>query len=243
MIVFAVCDDDIAFAELLTRNLRKLLLNIPDELECSVKAFFSSKQILDYIQNNQINILLLDIDMPKVSGFQLAEILKKRSPDTIIIFVSAYDSFVYDSFQFNPFCFLRKNHLKVELPATIQKVLHKYLDNNITRLFKTTEGNINIRIQDIIYIESVKNYYRVHCKSNSVYTCRGTLSSIEKELPDAYFHKIHPAFIINMDNISIVGSNRTVILIDGTTLTVSIRKWSSFHSSYMEYTRKKVTLL
>ena len=140
MVVFAVCDDDIAFTKVLYNNLNNILISAPSTIEYKVLQYTSSKQLLDDISIHPINILLLDIDIPNINGFQIAEILQKKSPDTIIIFVSAYDNLVYDSFQFNPFCFLRKNHLKNELMPTIQKVLNIFFENNNTILFKNIKS-------------------------------------------------------------------------------------------------------
>ena len=243
MVVFAVCDDDIAFTKVLYNNLNNILISAPSTIEYKVLQYTSSKQLLDDISIHPINILLLDIDMPNINGFQIAEILQKKSPDTIIIFVSAYDNLVYDSFQFNPFCFLRKNHLKNELMPTIQKVLNVFFENNNTILFKTIEGNINVRVKDINFIESNKNYYEINMISGRVYKCRGTLSSIEAYLPSDDFYRIHKAFIINFNNIVSVDSNRKITIANKKYFYVSLRKWSSFKSLYMDFSRKRVVLV
>ena len=242
MLVFGVCDDDVTFAELLTDHIQQKLICIPEEIEYYVKTFFSAAEVSDYIRNNPIHILLLDIDMPGTNGFQLAEALQSQSPDTIIIFVSAYDNLVYDSFRFNPFCFLRKNHLKADLPQTLQKVLDKFLCTNDTKVFDTTDGAVNLRMQDILYIESVKNYYEVHCKSQKVYRCRGTISALETELSNTNFYRIHTAFLVNMENIATIAANRKIVLCDNTAIFVSLRKWQGFHDAYMAYCRKRVIL-
>lgn len=242
MIVFAVCDDDTAFAELMTRSLRKLFVSLPDEIECSVHTFFSANQVLRYVEQNPIHVLLLDIDMPDKNGFELAEVLQKKSPSTIIVFVSAYDNFVYDSFQYNPFCFLRKEHLRSELSRTVQRVLEKYLSSNETMIFSTVDGDINLRIDDIVYIESVKNYFEIHSAEKKVFRCRGTLASIEEELQKHNFYRTHTAFLINMINIRSVGANRMIELTDGSAFSVSLRKWKGFHEAYMEFSRKRVVM-
>ncbi len=240
MIIFAVCDDDIVFAELLSKHLRELSVKFPEEIETHVRTFFSASQVLNYIKQNPIHILLLDIDMPGLNGFELAESLQKVSPNTLIIFVSAYDHYVYDSFLFHPFCFLRKTHLKGELDKAVIRAVHKFLETNETMLFSTVEGDVNIRIQDIAYIESVKNYYEIHCGKNTVCRCRGTLSSIEPDLATYNFYRVHPAYLVNMQSIRSVNANRIIELTDGTTFTVSLRKWAGFNKAYMEFARKKV---
>lgn len=240
MIVFAVCDDDTAFAELTADHLRALSAHFSEEIETHVCTFFSASQVLNYIGQNPIHILLLDINMPGFNGFELAESLQKISPTTIIIFVSAYDYYVYDSFLFNPFCFLRKTHLKEELDKTVIRAVRRFFETNDTMIFSTVDGNVNIRIQDIVYIESVKNYYEIHCGKNIVCRCRGTLSSVEPALVRHNFHRVHPAYLVNMQGIRSVNANRNIELIDGTSFYVSLRRWAEFNKAYMEFARKRV---
>ncbi len=242
MIVFAVCDDDAVFAKILTNHLRRLFVGLPDEIECLAQTFLSSEQVLRYIEKKSIHILFLDIDMPGKNGFELAKILQKKSPSTIIVFVSAYDSYVYDSFRFSPFCFLRKTHLKEELNDTVQRVLKKFLESSETMVFSTVYGDVKLRIQDIVYIESVKNYYEIHCDEKSVFRCRGTITSAEAAISKYSFYRIHTAFLINMENIRLVGANREIEMTDGTRHFVSLRKWKGFYEAYMNFSRKRVLL-
>lgn len=242
MIVFAVCDDDAAFTNMLARHLETLFVAFPDEMDCRVQTFTSAEQVLRYLEKNPIHILFLDIDMPGKNGFELAETLQRKSPSTILVFVSAYESLVYDAFRYQPFYFLRKTHMLDELHAVVQKVAEKYLENNETKVFPTVDGDVNIRIQDIAYIESVRNYYHIHHASGTVYRCRGTLAALESELAEFDFYRVLPAFLINLANIRSVGANRQLLLTDGTTLTVSLRKWKGFNEAYMRFSRKRVLL-
>ena len=106
MIQFAICDDSAVFVETLKNGLNNILLSISDGVDYELHTFTSSNDLLEYSAHTPINILFLDIDMPKLDGFGIAASLQKSSPDTMIIFVSAYDSFVFDSFQFSPLGFI-----------------------------------------------------------------------------------------------------------------------------------------
>lgn len=240
MIEFAVCDNDIAFANTLAQKINHILVGISDNYDYYIHKFYSSDQVLSFIENHPINILFLDIDMPNKNGFCVAETLQNKSLDTIIIFVSAYDKFVYESFKFTPFCFLRKEHIGAELKSTLNKVLEKFFENNVTIQFNTVDGIINIRAKDIVYIESIKNYYLVHCKSDTIYKCRGTLTSIETELNLHSFVRVHQAYIVNLQNVMSVHANRKIIMYPNFTLFASLRKWASFNEAYMEFSRRRI---
>ena len=128
MLTIAVCDDDPAFAYTLTQKLRELCAHyVPDHIDCQIlPEFTSATEVLRYLSKYSIDILFLDIVMPQTNGFQLAGVLMERYPNTLILFVSAHDDFVYKSFAFNPFRFLRKEHLAKELPYALQKAVEKF---------------------------------------------------------------------------------------------------------------------
>lgn len=245
MVILGVCDDDIGFAKNLSNKIEGILLGMPDSIDYRIRLFTSANQLIQNFESEPINILLLDIDMPGMNGFEVAEKIQKIYKETIIIFVSAYDNFVYKSFQFNPFCFLRKAHLKEEIRPTIQNVLNRFFENKETMIFKAVMGDINIRLKDICYIECKKNYYDIHLSSGVIYTCRGTLSSIEDKMSEKDFFRIHKAFIVNMIYIDSLGTNYQIKMKHGNVnnsqiLPVSMRKWASFKNAYMTFIRNRV---
>ena len=121
MLTIAICDDNPQFAKILAKKINSLCAhNLPERVDCQIAPIFgSAENVLQFLQTQAIHILFLDIDMPKINGFKLAEYLCKHYPETIIIFVSSYEEFVYSSFEYCPFRFLRKSHLEQELPIKI----------------------------------------------------------------------------------------------------------------------------
>ena len=240
MIVFGVCDDDRVFTDLLSENLRRMTVRFPIEIECYIRSFHAAAEVLDYIELNPLDALFLDIDMPDMNGFELADALNGKAPATRIVFVSGYDNFVYDSFRYSPVCFLRKRRLKEELPGVVERIVENILDDAQTGLFDTSDGPVSVPYRNILSIESARNYYEVHCGEGMVYRCRGTLTQAEKKLAASAFCRIHAAVLVNMDNVRTVGADHRLTLIDGRSFTVSQRKWSGFKEAYMRRARKKV---
>ena len=238
MLTIAVCDDNLQFARRLVEKIRVMCATLlPERIICQVVAEFTTAEaVLAYLKNNDISILFLDIEIPKCNGFELAAQINIAYPDVIIIFVSAYDNFVYDSFSYSPFRFLRKSHLETELPEAFEKVIEKCIYNLDTMDFITTDGQATIRIKDILYIEGVKNYYIVHCK-NKDYKCRGTITSIEENTKKYNFFRIHAAYVVNMDNIEKTLNGCTIVMKNGDQLNISQRRYIDFKNSYMKFTR------
>lgn len=239
MLTFAICDDDIAFVKLLSSHLNKLLIRLPDEIEYNILQFTSGEQALKHLRKSQFSAIFLDIDMPGMNGFELARAIRVSYPSMIIIFVSAYDSLVYDSFEFHPYRFLRKTRMNAEFEKTVQSILEDQMKTDATLDFSTLDGNVKLRLDDIVYIESEKNYYIIHCADKSVYRCRGTLSSVELMLDGHDFCRIHSSYLINLSFVEIVDSNRNIRLTDGRSFSVSYRRWNDFHNAYMNYSERR----
>ena len=242
MLTIAICDDNAQFAKILSQKLHALCAyKLPEQVECSVLPPFSSgEEVERYIKDKPLNILFLDIDMPGMNGFELAGKLRLLSPDTVIIFVSAYDEFVYSSFEYCPFRFLRKTHLMQELPVTFEKVIEKCLMDKEILSFNTTDGEIILRIKDVIFFEGQKNYYMVHTCAGKSYKCRGTMESVEKTVSGYDFFRVHAAFIVNLEHIENVNNNGFVSVKSGKTISVSKRRMTDFKAAYMKFLRRRI---
>lgn len=243
MFNIALCDDNTQFLNLLEGNIRRECARlIPEELECTVgPSFGNAEDVLSYIKDNPIDVLFLDIDMPKMNGFELARILCKEYKDTIIVFMSAYDNFVYDSFEFSPFAYLRKNFMVDEIPRVIDRIVEKILEPTRQLTLYTKEGNLSFYVKDILYFESKHNYYIVHCTNRRNYECRGTLSEVEELVGQYNFYRIHSAFLVNIEYVDRIIDN-SYISIKGKQLPVAQRRIVDFRKAYTECTRRGLNL-
>lgn len=243
MINIAVCDDNPRFAALLTQHLKKLsAYKIPQRIDCRfTPAFNSAREVLEYLKDNVIDVLFLDIDMPDTNGFDLAKRLCESHPDTIIIFVSSYEEFVYSSFEYCPFRFLRKAHLAEELDITFQKVIEKCVLDNESLLFYTTEGEIMLRVRDIIFFEGQKNYYVINTVSGAEYKCRGTVESVAEMTKHLDFFRIHSAYVVSLEHIESLCNDGYILMKNNQRLSVSKRRMSDFKNAYMQFIRRRIS--
>ena len=242
MLTIGVCDDNPYFAMTLTKKIHELCTyTLPDHIDCKIlPAFGSANDVIKYLDNRAINILFLDIDMPDINGFKLAEHICLFHPDTIIIFVSSYEDFVYSSFEYCPFRFLRKAHLNQELPLTFKKIIDKCFFDKEALCFNTTEGEQLLRIKDIVFFEGQKNYFAIRTTSSSIYKCRGTLNSVEELVKQYDFYRVQSSYIINYAHITTF-ENDSITMKTGEIINISRRKSNSFKSEYMKYIRRRIT--
>ncbi len=240
MIRIVICDDDPCFATALTEELTALAAKYEGDLDLKIgPTFTSSELVLSFMDQMNFDIIFLDIDMPKITGFDLASKISEKNPKTLIIFVSAYDNYVYQSFAYSPFRFLRKLHLKEELPSAFDKAIEKCISETQGLSFNSTDGNVTLRPSDVLYFENDKNYYNIYCENGAVYKCRGTIKALEDICPDKRFFKIHSAYIINLEHVSETHSSSQVTMKDGTVLSVAAPRRSEFKETYMQFIRRR----
>lgn len=143
MIRFIFCDDNIEFLGILKGFVeRECVKLIPKNEDYMVgPAFSCGKDAIEYISNNHVDVLLLDIDMPTLNGFEIAKIICKDYKHIKIVFMSAYDNFVYSAFEFYPFAYLRKLHISNELPKVLKRIIEKMQEPERQLQLYTTYGS------------------------------------------------------------------------------------------------------
>ncbi len=165
----------------------------------------SSLEALQLIENKEIDLILSDIQMPNLTGIQLSKIVKGK---VNIIFTTAYPQFALESYDLDAIDYLLK---PFEFERFYQAVLKvKSEDKTIVQKADLDEfifiktGNKNsfekVYINDISYVEGLKNYVAIHLKDQQIITYN-TLKHIEDYLSENNFIKIHKSYIISINHI------------------------------------------
>ena len=241
MIRIAVCDDQVYYAKQFVNKIKSICaVKASEQYDCrEYEGFYSAEDVISFLQKNKIDILFLDIEMKGMNGFELASVLNREFPEIIIIFVSAYENYVYSAFEYSPFRFLRKTHIDEELEDALIAAIEKLMSLQKTINFNTVDGKIELRLKDILYFESSGNYLLLHHNGGAPYKIRSTVSEITVKTANYDFCRIHHAYTINLGNIKKTEGNKKVTLKDGTTLPISARKASDFKKAYMDFTNRR----
>lgn len=146
-------------------------------------TFTDAVQGLEYLKSNPVELVFLDINMPDISGVELATLLPK---ETQVIFTTAYSDYAVQGFELDAIDYLLKpfnlgrflkacqkaqEWLQLQ-PATLQQFIY----------IKTTEGQVKVKFKDLFCCEATGNYVTFHLRNDKL-TSRITLAEIEKELP------------------------------------------------------------
>ena len=198
MVSVAICDDE-------KRVLSDISVKIKAVFEsegCQPEMFSTDDpfELLEYIRRNSVNAVFLDIDMPKLSGMDIAQFLTDNDMKTFLIFVTSHDSLVYESFRYHPFSFIRKGYFNEEIGTVVRSVIDQLKKKTDYFTFKTSEGFFRVLFSEILYFESESNYLNLHCLKGN-YKFRSTISSIETELSTKGFLRTHKGFLVNQQHI------------------------------------------
>lgn len=194
MISIAVCDDESKMIE----NIKRIVsAQLPESL---VYAYKSGEDLLADVAQHTFDVVLLDIDMPGMSGMDVAAVLTEQKSKALIVFVTAHDELVYDSFKYHPFAFVRKSYLEKELIRTLTDCSKELEGRDKHFVFKTDGKTVSLSYEDILYFESESNYLIIHLQDDS-YRMRSTMTAVENELTAAGFIRIHKGFLVNREHI------------------------------------------
>ena len=187
---------------------------------------YDGQEALDFLRNNQVDIVFLDIEMPRLTGLELLECMPYP---TSVILTTAYSNFGFEAYQSGVVDYLLKPISFPRFLKAINKIVERPLPRKepeqITEIEVKHDGVLKtIQTQDILYIEAVGNYIRIHMASGKPLLITQTMKYILSVLPAQHFIRIHKSYIVKRENIA--ESKKTeVTLSNGTVLPVG-RKYS-----------------
>ncbi len=194
----------------------------------------SAVEALKAIHTQKIDLIYLDIQMPDLNGIELARVIGKGQGTPRIIFTTAFEKFGLESYKVDALDYLLKPFNYEEFLRTATKALSYYeLVNRSSSaaianpesaeeqyLFLKVEYQwVRIALDDIVFIEGLKDYVKVHLKNDEKAVLSLTsLKELEEKLPSRRFMRVHRSFIVALDKISSMTKNS--LQIGNRTITV-----------------------
>lgn len=249
MIRAAVCDDEQTVLDYLHEHISKEFERQGSEVH--IDKFTLGRDFLSAHKAEPFDVVFLDIRMPDIDGFDIAAELRNLSEKTYIIFITTENTLVYDSFSFQPFDFIPKTILSGK-SETENKLtfLEQHISNAIERLIPKFALNQRICLDlphgektfvfplDIQLIRSAGNYVEYAIIGRGIVRQRKKLDEVESGLNKQLFLRIHKSYIINMKFVKNISfSKSTVIMDDGTVITISKSQKKQAEAAYVKYLR------
>ena len=240
MINIVVCDDNKSYSDELVTRIAYITENGKYSTEkYSVTVFHDPAETMHHCLSNKTDILFLDIDMPVMTGFDIANVIRENDDEIKIIFVSAFENLVYTSFRYNPFRFIRKGHEDNELEeafsAAVKEILYKEMFLTVT----TKNETIRLLFSEIVMLESRRNYVEITTTSGETVRYRTTMNDIEKDLQEYGFIRIHAGFIVSANKIKYF-KNDTVEMRNGAIIKISRKYAATAKDAFRKYLRNEV---
>jgi DNA-binding LytR/AlgR family response regulator len=171
-------------------------------------TFRNAVTAFTYLQQNTVDLIFLDIQMPRLSGIDFLKTLKNPPK---VIFTTAFRDYALDGFELEVADYLLKPIPFDRFLKAVAKVLHqptaanhsvapKSEANENYVYFKVDKKMVRTKMADILYIESIKDYVKVRTGEKEIVT-QQKISYLEESLPKEQFLRIHRSFIINRDKI------------------------------------------
>lgn len=231
MITIAVCDDSKNIVENMKKNIEEYQELTGRELR--VFTFNNGEELLANY-NCKIDILFLDIKMPKVNGIQAAEKIRQKDQKVIIIFLTSLVQHALDGYKVNAANYLikpiTKNRLKMELDRWINK-LERREEPYIT--VHNDSGNYKILLKSISYIETYNRNLMIHTDKGNV-VCYLKMKEMENKIGQYGFVRNHSSFIVNLFYVSNV-EKMDIKLITGERIPIGKSKKKEFMTSLASY--------
>lgn len=214
-----IVDDELIAVKDIISNIEKLnFLTVEDTYSSAIEA-------ADILKKGKIDLMFLDINMPNLSELDFLESLDK-TPLTILS--TAYSEYALDGYSLNvidyllkPIAFQRffQAAQKAQEIFQTQILLQNMEESNPNMFIRQGDSFQKINWEDILYIEGMQNYLKLHLKDNKTRIIHQTMISLEELLPKDSFYRIHKSYLVNIYKIDSVSGGR--LFINGEELPIS----------------------
>lgn len=218
-----------------------------------VGKYSSAVEALQGLHNQQVDVIFLDIQMPDLTGIELARVLGQAQQNGVgprIIFTTAFNNFAIEGYKVDALDYLLKpfNYEEFLRAANKAKAYFELINRPATNpttvvaepeeefLFLKVEYQlVRVAYNDILYIEGLKDYVKVHLQGNPKPILSLTsLKALEEKLPARRFMRVHRSFIVSLDKISSL--TRNSIQIGNVTIPVSDQYKDTFNVFLSKWT-------
>lgn len=229
MLHFCIVDDSLQDEQEVERLIKDNMGLEPYSL-----AYFSNG--FDFLEKSKTNydLIFLDIEMPQMNGMEIAQKIRAKGNDAIIIFETKVAKFAAKGYEVDAVGYLLKPINPLDFSLIFNKAI-KILKKRIGRylLLKSDEGKTIVSSNDIVYVEVIDHQILVHKKNKEVITCWSSLKEFKEKLVGLPFYETNRFFLINLAYVTSFKSDS--ITVDGKEFTLSRLKKENFMLALNKY--------
>ncbi len=226
----AIVEDEAEFSAQLQEYLKKY--QEENDVRFKVSVFSDGAEILEDYQQ-LYDIILLDIEMPRVNGMDAAEQIRKMDSDVTLMFITNMASYAIRGYEVGALDFVMKPINYYTFSMKLTRVLKRTKQKELQQILLTlSDGVKKIGVNQIYYVEVQNRMLHYHTDEGE-YVVRGTMQSVEQMLLPYPFIRCNHWYIVNLKHVSEVRKNTAVV--GGHELEVSRRNRTAFLKALTEY--------
>lgn len=226
----AIVDDEKIWRD----KARQLVEKYYKKMEIYIEEFESGNSFLE--QRKQYDFVLMDIEMPGMDGFETIKQYRLLHKEVIVIILTTHMEVSTRGYVVNAFRYVDKTKMDVELEEAFVSADIKLETDNTLTFHQIGIGEIEIRIRNILFIETAWGKIVVHTVDNQV-KCSGTLSEYEKQLESMGFFRCHNSYLVNLDMIKEFDSCN-ICFANNEKAYISSRRYAETKRRYLKRKRK-----
>lgn len=214
---------------------RAAIQGILKALNLTADVFDTGEALQTAFWKQPYDLILLDIEMPGISGYDLASVLKKQNAACEIIFITDHMELILDSFRFKPAAFVPKQLLQTELPKALRRILTKKAGEKPVLVTNRKKQDRIVELSQVMYLKYIYDHeVQFTLKDGSTFSEAGTMKQFEAELAPQGFIRIYSNCIVNALYVVRIEKN-AAILANGEQLTIARERREAVKKAYMEY--------
>lgn len=228
-----IIDDNSIISDYVRKVINRTLFSI--NVDYKIFQFNNAEDFLINKDNILFNIIILDIELPKMSGLDLSIELRKKSVETIIIFLTSYENYVKDAFGINVHQYILKNDIDYQLSESILEIIEFQNKKIISYLFRTKDGELKLNHNEIVYINFEERKPKIYTINNSYKANNKSMKEVAKILDQNIFVQINSACIINVHFIRRISNLEVELVFESKKLNISRGKYRVLSNKYRDY--------
>lgn len=170
------------------------------------KSFSKTGVALQYLEKNTVDLLFLDINMPAMSGIDFYKSLQHKP---MLIFTTSYSEYALESYELDTIDYLLKPFTLSRFEKAVSKANEMYnMVHNATvaeqsryLMLKVDYGVVKVVLTDILFIEGLDNYLKIHLQNQSPVVVRLTMKALMEKLNEKEFVRVHRSYIVPFNRI------------------------------------------
>lgn len=227
-----ICDDNRIQLLMIEQFVKQSFEKFVDIEKYTFCSYYSAKKLIAEHQENPFDAVFLDIDMPEISGFQVAELLVQEYGDCKIVYVTSHPYLAVDSFRHKVYDFIVKSKEGNRYDEVVKRLAYALEDTHITLEYEEVA-----RILDLtkaVYFTSSHTYADIHFIDGTVSRSNFTMSQIEESFKRVF--RVNRNTIINMEQIYCPHwAQKSVEMNDGSIHPISRRRYEKFKAKFTEF--------